>query len=88
MIGLDICLATTKKFETIGVPQIGNKIGRMATGLPSCYAKYNTLDEPLPHKHCKVNKGEETDKDTTKEIKIATVEGGELPPVVQPKCPR
>ena len=41
------------------------------------------LDEPPPCKQHKVNK-EEEDKETTKEIKITTVKGGEPPLVVQP----
>ena len=81
-IGLDIHLATTKKFETMGVPQICDMIGCMATGLPSRHTKYDALDEPPPHKRCKVNKEEEADKDTTKDNKFSTVEGSELAPVV------
>ena len=48
------------------------------------------FDEPPPHKQHKVNdeeEEEEEDKETTKEIKIAMVKGGEQSPVVQPKCP-
>ena len=69
----------------MGVPQIGNMIGRMATGLPSRHAKYNVLVEPSSHKQRKVNK--EENKETTNETKITTVKGRELPLAVQLRHP-
>ena len=81
-------LAATKRFKTISVPQIGDTLGHVATGLPSCFAKCNVLEETLTWTRREVNKenNKETTKETTKETKITVVQGGELLPALQLRC--